>query len=119
VIDAATILGKVDLTIAPASAFIGVLGIVACGYISSYNDTEIPSGPKNYWLALENQITVRGLLVTDYYHLGEDFYREVGPWIRTGRVCYRETIYEGLDKAVDAFLGLFTGANIGKMMVKI
>jgi len=93
--------------------------IVACGYISSYNDTEIPPGPKNYWLALENQITIRGLLVTDYYHLREAFYREVGPWIRDGRVCYRETVYEGLEKAVDAFLGLFAGANVGKMLVQI
>jgi len=70
-------------------------------------------------ILVENQITIRGLLVTDYYHLWEEFYHEVGPWIRDGRVSYRETVYEGIDKAVDAFLGLFTGANIGKMIVKI
>jgi NADPH-dependent curcumin reductase CurA len=31
----------------------------------------------------------------------------------------RETVYEGLASAPDAFLGLFAGANMGKMLVRL
>jgi NADPH-dependent curcumin reductase CurA len=50
--------------------------------------------------------------------LGE-FYPEMGGWIATGQVKSRDTIVEGLDNTFDAFLGLFSGANTGKMLVKL
>jgi NADPH-dependent curcumin reductase CurA len=93
--------------------------VVCCGYISSYNESETPPGPRNFWNVLDQEVTIRGILVPNHYDKWDAFYREVGPWIRDGRVQYRETVFEGLENAVDAFLGLFTGANIGKMLVKI
>ena len=40
-------------------------------------------------------------------------------WIGEGRLTWKETVVEGIDQAVDAFLGLFTGVNTGKMLVKV
>jgi NADPH-dependent curcumin reductase CurA len=48
-----------------------------------------------------------------------EFYREMANWLKTGVVTARETIVEGLEATPDAFLGLFTGANFGKMLVKL
>jgi NADPH-dependent curcumin reductase CurA len=48
-----------------------------------------------------------------------DFYRDMGGWIASGQVKGRDTVVEGLEQAPDAFLGLFSGANTGKMLVKL
>ena len=48
-----------------------------------------------------------------------DFYREMGGWIGSGQVKSRDTVVEGIDNTLDAFLGLFSGANTGKMLVKL
>jgi NADPH-dependent curcumin reductase CurA len=40
-------------------------------------------------------------------------------WLRAGEISYRETVIDGLDHAVEAFLGLFSGRNFGKMVVRI
>jgi NADPH-dependent curcumin reductase CurA len=48
-----------------------------------------------------------------------DFYRDMGGWIASGQVKSRDTVMEGLENMPLAFLGLFTGANTGKMLVKL
>ena len=40
-------------------------------------------------------------------------------WIRSGEVKYHETIFEGIEKAPEAFIGLFSGENTGKMVVSL
>jgi NADPH-dependent curcumin reductase CurA len=49
----------------------------------------------------------------------EEFLREMGGWVRDKKVVWQETVVEGLDNAPRAFAGLFTGANTGKMLVRI
>jgi NADPH-dependent curcumin reductase CurA len=56
---------------------------------------------------------------TDYLGKMGDFYREMGGWLASGQVMSRDTVVEGLDKTLDAFLGLFSGANTGKMLVRL
>jgi NADPH-dependent curcumin reductase CurA len=93
--------------------------IALCGAISMYNDTEPAPGPTNLPRAIGLGLNIRGFLVRHYAHMRGDFMRDMVQWLDEGRVTYRETVYEGLDKAPEAFLGLFTGANIGKMVVKL
>ncbi len=93
--------------------------IPLCGAISRYNDTEPAPGPNNLMLAIGLELTLRGFIVTSHMHLQEAFVRDVGGWIASGQVRYKETIHQGVENAPDAFIGLFSGANIGKMIVNL
>jgi len=62
---------------------------------------------------------MKGLMVRDYLDRQGEFEKEVGGYVRAGKVKNKETVVEGIDQAVRAFLGLFEGTNIGKMVVKV
>ena len=65
------------------------------------------------------RIRRQGFIYTDYLAKMGDFYRDMGGWIAAGQVKDRDTIVDGLDAMPDAFLGLFRGANTGKMLVRL
>ena len=65
------------------------------------------------------RIRLKGFIYTDYMGRLGEFYSDMGGWIASGQVKSRDTVVEGLDHTLDAFLGLFTGANTGKMLVKL
>jgi NADPH-dependent curcumin reductase len=94
-----------------------------CGRISTSNDTEPPPGPNQVprvlGTALVRRLTLRGFLVFDHAHREADFLRDVGGWVREGRIKFREDIVEGIENAPAAFLGLFRGANFGKLLVRL
>src|SRR3546814_4537632 len=94
--------------------------MAACGMISRYNDKDgTPQpGPHNLFLVVGKRIRMQGFIVSDHAARRDDFQRDVGQWIRDGRVKWKETVYEGLDRAPEAFLGLFRGDNFGKMVVR-
>ena len=93
--------------------------IALCGSISMYNDTEAGSGITNLPKMVGLGVNMRGFLVRHYAHMRPDFLRDMSAWLAAGRVTYRETVMEGIESAPDAFIGLFKGANIGKMVVRI
>jgi NADPH-dependent curcumin reductase CurA len=93
--------------------------IALCGAIAQYNATEPVPGPNNLTMAIGLGLTLRGFIVGMYPELRDDFTREMGEWVRTGKVVYRETVFQGIEHAAEAFIGLFTGANTGKMVVKL
>ncbi|PCJ23715.1 MAG: NADP-dependent oxidoreductase [SAR86 cluster bacterium] len=93
--------------------------IAACGMIASYNNSEPAPGPNNLMLIVGKKIRINGFIVSDHGDMRPQFLSEMIPWIQEGKVKSRETMVEGLDNAVDAFLGLFSGNNFGKMVVKI
>jgi NADPH-dependent curcumin reductase CurA len=93
--------------------------VAMCGAISVYNATEPVPGPRNISLAVGKRLTLRGFLVVDHGHLMPDFQAEVGPAVRDGRICFRETVVEGLENAPRALIDLLRGANVGKMVVKV
>ena len=70
-------------------------------------------------MLISKRLTMRGFIVTDHRDVAGDFYRAVGPWLADGRLTYRETVVDGIDSAVDAFLGLHRGDNTGKMLVRL
>lgn len=97
--------------------------IPVCGRIATYNDTEPPPGPNRVpelmGLTLVRRLTFRGFLVFDHVDLEPDFLHDVGSWVRSGQVRYKEHVVEGLENAVEAFLGLFSGKNFGKLLVRV
>ncbi|MEM7218971.1 MAG: NADP-dependent oxidoreductase [Pseudomonadota bacterium] len=93
--------------------------IALCGAIALYNDTEPRPGPNNLAVAIGLGLTLRGFIVSHYDHMRADFRRDMTDWVTSGKVSYRETTFEGVDRAWEAFQGLFTGANTGKMIVQI
>ncbi|MFC7220611.1 NADP-dependent oxidoreductase [Streptomyces polyrhachis] len=90
-----------------------------CGMIAQYNATGPEPGPSNLAQVIGKRLRLQGMLVSDHAELQPQFLREVGGWIRSGELAYSETIAEGIDSAVDAFLGMLRGDNIGKMIVQL
>ena len=93
--------------------------IIACGGISGYNEEKPRPGPSNLFNMITKRLTMKGLIVRDWLDRKDEFEKEVGGYYRAGKLKNRETVVEGIDRAVDAFLGLFQGQNKGKMVVKL
>jgi SAM-dependent methyltransferase len=92
--------------------------VVACGQISLYNATELPTGPRKLTDAVQKRLKIEGFIVRDYDRWGHAL-RRLGGLVRDGDLQYREHVIEGFENAPDAFLGLFEGINIGKTLVKV
>jgi NADPH-dependent curcumin reductase CurA len=93
--------------------------IIACGGISSYNAEMPKPGPTNLFNMTTKRLTMKGLIVGDWLEQQGEFEREVGSYFRAGKLKNKETVVTGLEHAVSAFIGLFEGKNIGKMVVKL
>jgi NADPH-dependent curcumin reductase CurA len=93
--------------------------VIACGSISRYNDERPSPGPRNLSFVVTKRLRVQGFIVVDHLGRYRDFLAEVGPWVADGRVAYRETVLDGLERAPEAFAGLFRGDNVGKMLVRV
>ena len=92
--------------------------VPVCGLIAQYNAATPMPGP-DMFSVLRKRLNLRGFIVSDFAAKQGDFLRDVGEWVRTGRLKYREDIVEGLEQAPAAFLGLLQGKNFGKMLVKV
>ena len=92
--------------------------VVLCGVISSYLTGEHP-GPANYVNLLSKTASMQGFNALDMWERFEDAYADLRRWEAEGKLVHRETVLDGLESCVEALNGLFTGANIGKMLVKI
>ena len=90
-----------------------------CGSISTYNAVSPPPGPRNLSLLVANRLTLRGFLVSDHTDLRGEFLEKAPLLLRSGQLTVRETVREGLENAVPAFLDLLRGGNTGKMIVKL
>jgi NADPH-dependent curcumin reductase CurA len=90
-----------------------------CGAISAYNAKEPPPGPRNMANIVGKRLTLRGFIVSDHGDRYADFQREMGAWIRDGKITFEETVVDGVDNAVDAFLAMLRGKNLGKMIVRL
>ena len=89
-----------------------------CGMIEGYNEAH-PTSLKYIMRIIAMRICLQGFIYTDYLSKMGDFYRDMGGWIASGQVKGRDTIVKGLEQTPDAFLGLFSGANTGKMLVRL
>ena len=93
--------------------------IAVCGLIASYNDIEPSPGPTNFRNVVINSLRVQGFIVSHHYDEYPAFYDFIRPLVETGQVHWQQTVVEGIENAPSAFLGLFSGDNAGKMLVKL
>jgi NADPH-dependent curcumin reductase CurA len=97
--------------------------VPVCGLIAQYNATSLPAGPDQtprlLFHILFKRLTLRGYIVTDFHAQTADFLRDVGAWLKAGKIKYREDIVDGLEHAPDAFIGLLQGKNFGKLLINV
>lgn len=92
--------------------------VAVCGQIDQYNATEQPTGPRVLFHLIIKRARVEGFLVFNYQRQYPEARRRIAQWIREGKVKYEETITDGIENTPKAFIGLFTGENTGKQLVR-
>ena len=97
--------------------------IPVCGLISQYNQTAPSAGPDRLAglmrAVLTKRLTIRGFIVFDFASQQAEFLREAGAWVESGQVKFREDVVEGLERAPAAFIGMLSGKNFGKLLVRV
>jgi NADPH-dependent curcumin reductase CurA len=93
--------------------------IVICGAISQYCATGPQRGPSNYMALLVHRASMRGFLVGDYHARNDEATRALATWVAEGKLKSREHIVDGLETFPDTLNALFTGENLGKLLIKI
>jgi NADPH-dependent curcumin reductase len=97
--------------------------IPVCGLIAHYNATELPAGPNRVpqlmHSILTKRLTFRGFIVWDFASQHREFMTDMSRWLREGRIKYREDITDGLENAPRELIGLLTGKNFGKKIIRV
>ncbi|MEP6818673.1 MAG: NADP-dependent oxidoreductase [bacterium] len=93
--------------------------IVICGQISLYNLDKPDVGPRPQTSLLVNSALMKGFIITDYAARFAEGVMELAQWLAAGKLKYAETIVEGFENTPNAFIGLFSGENLGKQIVKV
>src|SRR5258705_177402 len=93
--------------------------IVLCGQISLYNLDKPDVGPRPQTSLLVNRALMKGFIITDYSARFAEGVMNLAQWLAAGKLKYAETIVEGFENTPQAFIGLFSGANLGKQIVKV
>ena len=113
--------GRVLEAVVPLLNFFSRMPV--CGLISQYNATKLPDGPNRLpqlmRAVLTNRVLIRGFIVRDYGAQQADFLRDIGQWMREGRIKYREHRVKGLENAPATLIGLLKGENFGKVVVAV
>jgi NADPH-dependent curcumin reductase len=90
--------------------------VVVCGLISGYTTEDV--GLESFGTILMKRLRVQGFIILDYVPKFMEAATQLGKWKMLGKLKDRETIVEGLEQAPEAINMLFTGGNIGKLIVK-
>jgi NADPH-dependent curcumin reductase CurA len=93
--------------------------VVLCGAISGYNEPHRPPGPANYVNLIQRRGRMEGFLSLDHWDRMPEIAEILTGWLGDGRLTFRTQRYDGLAAAVDALNALFTGANTGKVVIKL
>ena len=93
--------------------------VAVCGAISQYNDTKLSDGPRINPLVISKRLKMQGFIVFDYANKYLEAQIQLGKWMKEAKISLEETVIEGFENLPNAFLGLFEGKNMGKMIVKI
>ena len=90
-----------------------------CGLISTYNDTEPTPGPYNFSNLLMRRTLIKGFIIIDYYDRFAEGIQAMAGWLMEGKIKYETDVVEGLENAPASLERLFTGKNLGKLVVKV
>jgi hypothetical protein len=90
-----------------------------CGMISDYNATDMGQGIHGLVMVVGKSLNLRGFIVSNHADMQDAFVKDLAGWVAAGKIQSRETVKEGLENAPAAFLGLFKGENLGKMLVRL
>ncbi len=93
--------------------------IAICGQIAYYNNTKPATGLRVEPILLKKSVLMKGFIVSDYANEFGVAAKELAAWVQQGKLSYQETIVEGFENIPEALLGLFTGENTGKQLVKV
>jgi NADPH-dependent curcumin reductase CurA len=94
--------------------------VAMCGSISDYDaGPSGPSGPRNLFLTVAKDLTLRGFRGSSNLHLLPELQRRMADWLRTGSLVHRETIFEGLTSAPQALAEMIAGHTTGKTLVRM
>jgi NADPH-dependent curcumin reductase CurA len=97
--------------------------IPVCGLIAQYNSTGVFERPDRLPIVmrdiLSKSLTLRGFIQREFVAQKPKFFEEMGHWVQSGVVRYREDIVDGLQNAPEAFIGLLDGRNVGKLIVRV
>ncbi len=91
--------------------------IPVCGMISAYNGE--PQPVNGLFQLIYGRITMQGFVASDFGHLQSAFVSDMTGWLKDGRLRFAETILDGFERAPEGLIGLFEGANIGKMLIRV
>lgn len=93
--------------------------VVLCGGISSYNESELPAGPRNYMQLVIRRCRMEGFILIDYMDRAAEASKQLAAWIESGELKHGEDIQEGIENTPKTFLRLFQGKNKGKQLLRI
>ena len=93
--------------------------VVLCGAIATYNDTAPRPGPNNLSLLISQRGRMEGFIILDYMSRANEAIGELAGWVMGGDVKFAVDVVDGLENAPSALDRLFTGANQGKVMVRL
>ena len=93
--------------------------VALCGMISQFDPSAKVYDINRIIEAVLRRVTIRGFIVRDHEDMRAEFERSVSGWLRSGEVINQQTVVDGIDHAVDAFLGMLKGQNVGKALVRL
>ena len=92
---------------------------ILSGVIEQYDTAQSGVVMKNLLQIIIHSLTLKGFLVSDFFDVFEQGNAEILAWAKEGKLITAETFYDGFDRAVDAFVGLFKGENIGESLIRV
>ncbi len=93
--------------------------IIVCGTASIPSWDPWPSGPRVERHLLVKRARMQGFVIFDHMDKYEASVAQLANWVRSGQLCYREDILDGIEACPDALAGLYRGENKGKRIIKL
>lgn len=93
--------------------------VALCGSISQYNAAAPEMGPRLLGTFVGRRVRMQGFIVFDFVQRYGPALRQMGEWVKSGRLKFREDIVDGLENAPRAFIGLLNGKNFGKLQIRV